>query len=85
MNSSFVHDRFLVPVAACLTPEVAQRIVALTLDPQTQSQLDSLAERSSQGLLSAEERAQYEDLVEGIDVLGILKATARIALNGSGH
>ena len=37
-----VLDRFLRPFAECLTPEVAQRIVDLELDPHSQAVLKLL-------------------------------------------
>jgi hypothetical protein len=82
--STTVLDRFLDPVASCLTPDVAQRIVSIGLDPQTQARLDELAERANRGELTAEERAEYEEYVEGMDLIGILKAKARKVLDEPG-
>lgn len=76
-----VLSRFLDPVAECLTADVARRIVDLRLDPQVQSRLDELAERSSDGTLTDEERAEYQAYVEGLDVIGIIKAKARRTLS----
>lgn len=73
-------DRILDPVAQCLTPEVAQRILAVQIDPQVQARVDELAAKSSAGKLSADERDEYEDLIERADLLGILKSLARQAV-----
>lgn len=73
-------DRILDPVAQCLTPEVARRILAIQIDPQVQARVDELAAKSSTGELSADERDEYEDLIERTDLLGILKSLARQAV-----
>jgi hypothetical protein len=79
MNTT-VLDRFLRPFTACLTPEVAQRIVNLQLDSQSQTRLDELAAKANEGQLTDDERQEYEEFVEGIDLMGILKARARTLL-----
>ncbi len=78
MNAT-VLDRFLQPLAACLTPEVAHRIANLQLDAQSQTRLDELAAKANAGQLSDDERQEYEEFVEGIDLMGILKARASSA------
>lgn len=79
MNNT-VLDRFLRPFTECLTPEVAQRIVNLWLDSQSQARLDKLAAKANEGQLTDDERQEYEEFVEGIDLMGILKARARTIL-----
>jgi hypothetical protein len=49
-----VLSRLLDPVGRCLTPEVAQHLVALQVDPAVQARLDELAEKCTEGQLSAE-------------------------------
>jgi len=75
-----VLDRFLRPFAECLTPEVAQRIVGLELDLHSQSRLDELAAKANEGYLTDDERQEYEEFVEGIDLMDILKTRARPVL-----
>ena len=82
MNTT-VLDRFLRPFTECLTPEVAQRIVNLRLDAQSQARLDELATKANEGQLTDDERHEYEEFVEGIDLMGILKAQARTVLTQS--
>jgi hypothetical protein len=55
-----------------LTPEVSQRTVNL--------RLDRLAAKANEGQLTDDERQEYEEFVEGIDLMGILKARARTVL-----
>ena len=47
--------KLLEPLASCLTPEVAQQVVALRADPEVQARLDDLADKANEGRLSAEE------------------------------
>jgi len=82
MNTT-VLDCFLRPFTECLTPEVAQRIVNLQLDAQSQARLDELAAKANEGQLTDDERQEYEEFVEGIDLMGILKARARTVLTRS--
>lgn len=79
-TAATVLDRLLDPVAECLSPEVARRIVDLRLDPMLQSRLDELAAKASAQTLTLAERREYHEFVEGIDVLGIIKAKARRSL-----
>lgn len=72
----------LQPIADCLTPEVAQRIVDARIDPATQAQIDELAAKANRGTLTEEEHAQYAEFVECIDLVGIFKAQARRILLG---
>ena len=75
-----VLDHFLRPFTECLTPEVAQRIVNLQLDSHSQARLDELAAKANEGQLTDNERQEYEEFVEGIDLMGILKARAQTVL-----
>jgi hypothetical protein len=70
-------DEILAPVAECLTPEVAARILAIQIDPRVQERVNGLAEKASAGLLTKAERSEYEDLIEKADMLGIVKSLAR--------
>ena len=80
-TSSSTFDRFLDPVAACLTPHVAQRIVDLETDQKTLERLEILREKANFGSLSEDERAEYEEFVEGMDFVAILKAKAEAVLD----
>lgn len=77
MRNQDVLDRPLDPVRDVLTPEVAQAIVDPRAGGTTQARLDDLAERHHEGGLSAEELAEYQTLVSGIDLISVLQAKAR--------
>jgi hypothetical protein len=70
-------DRMLDPLSECFNTEVAQRIVALRIDPAIQARIEELADRSNEGLLTEVERAEYDSYVEGAEILGLIKLKAR--------
>jgi hypothetical protein len=78
-----VLDRLLDPVSEILTPEVAQKLVTLRLDPIAQAQIDRLAQRCNDGELTEAERREYETCVYAIDFISILQAKARAFLRRS--
>jgi hypothetical protein len=54
MNSTIetttqVMERLLSPVVDCLTPQTAERLVALRAAPDVQARIDHLAERANEG------------------------------------
>ncbi|HEY2840921.1 MAG TPA: hypothetical protein VGJ26_17320, partial [Pirellulales bacterium] len=73
----------LEPLAGCLTPEVAAKVVALRADQTMQDRIDYLAEQSNEGLLTDEEREEYAGYLHAIDVIAILQAKARAMLRKS--
>jgi hypothetical protein len=70
-------DRVLEPIADCLTPDVAAKLVALRADPQTQARVDELADKANEGTLSTEERTEYDLYREVFHFVTILQAKAR--------
>ena len=82
-TTSAVLDDLWDPVRECLTPEVARRISGLRASPSVQQKLDELAEKSTGGVLTAEERTEYESYVRSINFIGILQAKARAVIMDS--
>jgi hypothetical protein len=82
-TTSEVHilDRLLDPVGRCLTPDGARQLIALRADPEIQERLDDLADHSTAGLLTPEERADYETLVRAIDFIAVVQAKAHRLLD----
>lgn len=76
-------DRMLDPVGRSLTPEVAQALMSLRADAETQARMDDLADKSSEGTLTPDERAEYEACVSANDFVGVLRAKARRLLAGT--
>ncbi|MCE9546699.1 MAG: hypothetical protein K8T25_14560 [Planctomycetia bacterium] len=75
-----VLEAYLGPLSQCLTPDVARRIVDYRPDERTQERLDYLRTRANDGLLSEAERAEYQEFVETLDFVGLLKDSARALL-----
>ncbi len=80
MTTLSVSDRMLRPVTDCFTAEVARRIVEARLDTDTQARIDELAAKANRGTITEEERREYAEFVEYIDLVGIIKAKARLLL-----
>jgi hypothetical protein len=76
--------RMLDPLSDCLNVEAAQRIVALRIDPDTQTRIAELADCANEGLLTEDERAEYESYVEGAEILSLIKLKARRYLLSQG-
>ena len=83
VKSALVLDRIVSPLGDCLTPESAQRILALKADPELQAHLDDLATRHSEGRLTPKEEAEYGAYVSFNTFVAILKSKARQLLAGT--
>jgi hypothetical protein len=81
--SATVLDELLEPLSRCLDSESAQRVAALGISGKVQDRIDHLAARANEGLLSEEERAEYESLINAADFIAILKSKARRQFSGS--
>jgi hypothetical protein len=79
-----VLSRLLDPVGRCLTLEVAQHLMALRVDPAAQAHLEELAEKCTEGQLSADERTEYETCVQALEFIAVLQAQSQSLLTG-GH
>ena len=74
----------LDPLSRCLNAESAKRVAELRIDPVVQARVDVLAERANEGLLSPDERSEYEAYINADDFIAILKMKAHrhLGLNG---
>jgi hypothetical protein len=70
-------DRLLDPVARCLTPDALRELINLRADEELQERIESLAEKNTEGQLTAAERAEHETFVQTIQAISILQAKAR--------
>ncbi len=78
-----VLDRMLDPLGRCLDAESARRILELEVDPLVQARVDELAERANEGLLSPQERAEYEAYINADDFIAVLKQKAKDRLGSN--
>ena len=81
MSTAEIFAHALDPIVECLTPAAAQKIVALRADPADQARLDELAQRANEGLLTPDERAEYEKFRAVFHMFTFLQSKARQLLN----
>jgi hypothetical protein len=67
-------------VASALSPDVAERLLQLRADAETQARIDLLAEKCTEGELSDDERVEYETYVRTGDIIAHLQSKARSLL-----
>jgi hypothetical protein len=76
-------DGLLEPLSRCLDAQSSRRVIELRIDPAVQARIDALAERANDGLLSDEQRVEYEAFINAADFISILKLKARRLLDSS--
>ena len=81
MSETTLLDELLDPFALCLDAGTAQRVTEFRISPAVQKRVDALAERANEGSLSADERTEYEALMNAADFIAILKQKARRGLS----
>jgi len=77
MSVATVLDGLLDSLSRCLDAESARRVVELRVAPPVQQRIDTLAERANDGVLTSDEAAEYEALIDAADFISILKVKAR--------
>lgn len=65
------------PVLRMFSVEQAQQLVQYQGDPQLRQEIDELAAKSNEGMLSPAEQARYEGYVRANKFVAILQAQAR--------
>lgn len=75
----------LDPLCRCLDAESARRVSELAVDPIVQARIDELAARANEGLLTPEERLEYDAYITADDFIATLKMKTKrlLGLNGS--
>ncbi len=73
-----VFDRL---VDSILTADMAQQLVRLQADQSIQSRVDELADKCNEGLLTADEREEYEAFVTAFEYISLLQAKSRALLS----
>jgi hypothetical protein len=77
-------DRFLDSAGDSMPLEYARKLVELRANPDDQARIDELADKCNEGLLTDDERQEYDDYLQAIHVLGILQRKAqRVIANGA--
>lgn len=70
----------LGPLASSLDPSALRQIVDFRISADVQARVDYLAKLANEGALSPDEDAEYEALIDGADLIAILKLKARRVL-----
>jgi hypothetical protein len=83
MSATSVLDELLDPFGKCLDAESARRVMEFQISERVQSRVDFLAGRANEGLLTNEERDEYEALISASDFISILKLKVRRTNPGS--
>jgi hypothetical protein len=87
MPASATHpavERALAAVGQCLDQSSAEALLRLRADPELQARIEALAEKSTEGQLTTEEREEYETLVCVGQFVALLQANAHRLLT-QGH
>jgi hypothetical protein len=74
-------DQILDPFSRCMDSGTVDRLNEFRISPAVQEKVEALAERANDGLLSDDERTQYEALVNAADFIAIIKLKARRRFN----
>jgi hypothetical protein len=77
MNLATGLDGLLEPLSLCLDAESARRLVAFEIDPQVLARIEVLGERANEGHLTADERSEYEAMINAADFISILRLKAQ--------
>jgi hypothetical protein len=85
MRDTALLDQLLDPFTQCLDAESAQRVIAFGIAPAVQQRVSALAEKANEGLLTDDERAAYEALINAADFIAILKLKAQRRLTSNAH
>jgi hypothetical protein len=77
MSTAAGLDGLLEPLSLCLDAESARRLVAFRIDPQVLARIEVPGERANEGDLTADERSEYEALINAADFIPILRLKAQ--------
>lgn len=74
---SAAFDRAVEPVLQMLTADQTEWLATYSCDERLQERLEELAQKSTEGELSDDERDEYEGYVRAEQFLSVLKVKAR--------
>ena len=75
-----VLSQLLEPVGQMMPVAFARDLAGLRAAPDVQARINELADKSNEGELTEEERAEYAAYIDAFDVIAILQAKARSVL-----
>jgi hypothetical protein len=77
MGTATVLDDILEPLSRCLDAESARRLVELHVPETVQERMNHFAELANEGLLTTDQREEYQALINAADIVSILKIKAK--------
>ncbi len=69
--------RGIRPVVQIVFPEKAQAVLSFRPDPELQRRIEELADKSNEGQLTEDERAEYDGYVRANKFIAVLQRLAR--------
>ena len=69
-------DDLLDPFTRCLDAESARRVIDLDIAPSVLRRVNKLAQKANEGVITVDERTNYEALINAADFIAILKFKA---------
>jgi hypothetical protein len=85
MSDVALLDQLLDPFTQCLDAESARRVIEFGIAPEVQQRVSALAEKANDGVLTQDERTDYEALINAADFIAILKLKAQRSLASKLH
>ena len=79
--TSTLLDQLIEPFAECLTTDAARKIAAMKADEALQGRVDELASKANQGMLTDDERAEYDRYLAAFHFVTVMQAKARRLLD----
>ncbi len=77
MTAHPILEQFFHLIGDCLTPEVAQRLIALRAPVDVQQRTEEFTAKSTDGSLTRDEAEEYQALVSAGSFIALLQAEAR--------
>ena len=74
----------LDPLSRCLDADSARRVAEFRVGPAVKERIQVLADKANDGLLSEDERADYEAIINTAEIISILKLKAQRQLKSNG-
>ena len=80
-SESLAFDRGVRPMLEIVLPEKADAVIGFRADPELQARIEELAQKSTEGELTEDERAEYAGYVRANKFISILKRQAQQIAN----
>ena len=80
MNAAIGVDGLLEPLSLCLDAESARHLVEFRIDPQVLARMEVLGEHAD---ITADERSEYEALINAADFISIPSESSAASLPDS--